>query len=89
MAHAGHPVLCDKLYGGEAIASVYRLMPSKEAHKRRLTGDQSGHEIVISRQALHAHRLAIAHPVSGERLHFEAPLPGDMQRVLDLLSGPK
>ena len=32
----------------------------------------------LSRQALHAARLAFAHPVSGERLSFEAPLPDDL-----------
>lgn len=37
------------------------------------------------RQCLHAHRLAIAHPVTGEPLQFEAPLPADMQALLQWL----
>ena len=37
------------------------------------------------RQALHAIRLAFAHPKSGERLQFEAPLPDDMARLLSAL----
>ncbi len=36
----------------------------------------------IARQALHAHRLTLRHPMSGERMVFEAPLPQDMQAVL-------
>ncbi len=40
---------------------------------------------VPGRQALHAHRLELVHPGSGERLAFEAPLPEDMQRFLDWL----
>ena len=37
------------------------------------------------RQCLHAHRLAIAHPVTDEPLLFEAPLPADMQALLQWL----
>jgi len=40
---------------------------------------------LIGRQALHAHRLAFNHPVSGERLDFTAPLPQDFREVLELL----
>jgi 23S rRNA pseudouridine1911/1915/1917 synthase len=37
----------------------------------------------MTRQALHACRLALSHPVTGERLVFEAPLPADIQGLLD------
>ena len=57
MAHLGHPLLGDVLYGGPMDAG-------------------------IARQALHAFRLHFAHPVSGQALHFEAPLPTDMRDVL-------
>lgn len=46
-------------------------------------GNSSGS--LISRQALHAHRLEIAHPVSQNRLEFIAPLPADMQALLRAL----
>lgn len=36
----------------------------------------------MERQALHAFRLAFAHPVSGQPLEFHAPLPLDMQSAL-------
>ncbi len=36
----------------------------------------------ISRQALHSYRLRFAHPITGERMTFIAPLPEDMLRVL-------
>lgn len=39
----------------------------------------------LNRQALHASTLAFAHPVSGERLSFEAPLPADLQATLAAL----
>jgi 23S rRNA pseudouridine1911/1915/1917 synthase len=49
---------------------------------------------VIARQALHAFRLEIRHPMTGEPLSFEAPLPEDMERLLAFLraggaSGPE
>ena len=39
----------------------------------------------LARHALHASVLDLAHPVSGEALHFESPLPADMQVVLEWL----
>lgn len=37
---------------------------------------------VMTRQALHSHRLSFPHPMTGEFMEFIAPLPEDMQRVL-------
>lgn len=41
---------------------------------------------LIERQALHAAKLALAHPVTGKPLTFEASLPADMERLLSMLS---
>jgi len=38
----------------------------------------------MARQALHAHRLAFGHPVTGEPLAFNAAPPADLRRALDL-----
>ncbi len=38
---------------------------------------------LLPRQALHARTLDITHPATGERMHFESPLPADMQAVLE------
>ncbi len=40
----------------------------------------------LARQALHAAHLGFVHPVTGEELHFDSPLPPDMQHVVDELS---
>ncbi len=40
---------------------------------------------VIGRQALHAHRLALRHPETGEEMEFESPLPADMAGLLEFL----
>jgi 23S rRNA pseudouridine1911/1915/1917 synthase len=41
--------------------------------------------VLLERQALHARRLRINHPASGQPLEFIAPLPDDLQRMLELL----
>lgn len=50
-------------------------------------GEPTEHSM-ISRQALHAHRLEINHPVTQKRMEFIAPLPNDIQQLLQgLLDG--
>jgi 23S rRNA pseudouridine1911/1915/1917 synthase len=73
----GCPVLGDKVYG-----------PDSELHARFSDGvltDEDRALLEIARQALHAARLVICHPITGERLAIEAPLPGDMRTFLDEL----
>jgi 23S rRNA pseudouridine1911/1915/1917 synthase len=40
-------------------------------------------ELGLARQFLHAARLALPHPLTGERLEVESPLPDDLAAVLD------
>jgi 23S rRNA pseudouridine1911/1915/1917 synthase len=42
-------------------------------------------QLGISRQALHAYRLRFIHPITGESLAFEAPVPTDMRELMDQL----
>lgn len=53
--------------------------------QRYTYGDSNDRQIPFSRQALHAFRLALDHPETGERLSFEAPLPGDMAELIEEL----
>jgi 23S rRNA pseudouridine1911/1915/1917 synthase len=39
----------------------------------------------FKRQALHAARLKLEHPVSGKEMEWEVPLPGDMAELLRIL----
>ncbi len=39
----------------------------------------------LTRQALHAYRLALYHPRTGERMEFTVPLPDDLEEVLEKL----
>lgn len=42
-----------------------------------------GHGVTLKRQFLHASQLQLTHPVTGARLEFEAPLPEDLQGILE------
>jgi 23S rRNA pseudouridine1911/1915/1917 synthase len=79
--------------------SLVRVFPeSGRMHQIRVHFSAAGHPVVgdavygrptralpIRRQFLHAARLRLHHPTTGAALDFEAPLPEDLQRVLDLL----
>ena len=77
LAHIGHPVVADALYGSRDALYRSDLLGQKP-------GD--GEPPLIARQALHAHRIAIDHPITGERMEFTAPLPDDMTALLDALA---
>jgi 23S rRNA pseudouridine1911/1915/1917 synthase len=53
--------------------------------RRYVYGPEAIRPIPFARQALHAHRLAFLHPVSGQRLTFESPLPDDMRELIERL----
>ncbi len=74
MAHAGHGLIGDQTYGGKR----------KLSHKAI---SQSGRDQIASfpRQALHATVLGFIHPITKEKIRFEAPLPEDMQNLLSIL----
>ena len=44
-------------------------------------------DLGLARQFLHAHRLAFQHPLTGERLELESPLPRDLAEALDRARG--
>ncbi len=77
LAHMGHPVLGDPVYGSGFKSSAKRL---NERAQKALAK--------LDRQALHAAGLGIEHPVTGKRLSFESPLPADFSAVLEALRGP-
>ncbi len=74
LAHIGCPILCDRLYGGRAQISLGELTTGREDA-----------QIILQRQALHADRIRLQHPVSGEPIEFTAPIPTDIQQVLGYL----
>jgi 23S rRNA pseudouridine1911/1915/1917 synthase len=86
LAHIGCPVLCDRLYGGRARISQTELIPrDKIGHDTRADQDSLSDDQLLTRQALHARRLAVTHPVTSERIEFEAPIPADIEQTLAAL----
>ncbi len=72
--HIGCPVLCDRQYGGRAKIT-----------RGEIRRDPSDSLVLLERQALHARRIKFIHPVTQQPLAIEAPLPADMQAVLEEL----
>jgi len=73
LAHVGHPLVGDPLYGG----------------RRQLTAGTSASQraalTAFGRQALHAAKLSFMHPVTGRPIEVEAPLPEDFAALLATL----
>jgi len=69
-----HPIVADDMYGGKLVYP-WQLSDSEPAVQ----------EPVINRVALHAFSLEFRHPATEKMVKFEAPLPQDMQNLLDML----
>lgn len=72
LASIGHPVVGDPLYAGPQ----WRGIPDKRIQKAVRE---------FSRQALHAESLSFHHPLTGEPVEFHAPLPADMEALINAL----
>ncbi|MBV0912837.1 RluA family pseudouridine synthase [Anianabacter salinae] len=75
MAHAGHGLVGDPVYGGR-----------RKLSDRAFSAEGIAAVAEFRRQALHAATLGFVHPGTGEALSFDAPMPPDMQALLDALS---
>jgi 23S rRNA pseudouridine1911/1915/1917 synthase len=69
LAHLGHPLIGDPVYGTRAGRSVARAGP---------TGERIA---AFARQALHARLLGFTHPVEKGPLRFDSPLPEDLREL--------
>ena len=73
MAHIAHPLIGDPLYGG-------RPRPPKGASQEFMQVLRN-----FDRQALHATMLRLFHPITGEQMQWDAPIPEDMQQLIKVL----
>ena len=73
MTHVGFPLVGDPVYGGR-----FKIPPATNPTLIKTLRE-------FPRQALHARFLELDHPVTGERLRWESPLPEDLVWLLDLL----
>jgi len=74
LTYIKHPIVADDMYGG-SVVYPWQLADAEPAVQQP----------AISRVALHAHMLEFKHPETDEMVKFEAPLPEDMQNLLDML----
>jgi 23S rRNA pseudouridine1911/1915/1917 synthase len=77
LAHVGHPVVGDRVYGthwGRGMGGIHRGW-ARELDRRS------------ARQMLHSSDLWFRHPMSGEEMRFHAPLPPDMASVVSWARG--
>ena len=75
MQHIGHPLFNDARYGGD---KVLRGVPSA-AYRTFVASCMD----ICPRQALHARTLGFRHPATGQEMDFSAPLPADMEALID------
>ena len=74
LAHIHYPVFGDPLYGGRF-------------KKPAGAGDELLSVLInFKRQALHATKLELVHPVSSDLCVWQSDMPADMQKLIDLLS---
>lgn len=74
MSYVGHALIGDSVYGSR------RAIPKKAMSEEATLALRA-----FPRQALHAAVLGFVHPVTGESLRFEAPMPDDMLGLLAIL----
>lgn len=72
LAHIKHPVAGDSLYDGGRINNIREV-----AVRKAISG--------LGRPFLHASKLRLVHPVTGETMEFRAPLPAELENLLSLL----
>lgn len=73
LKHRGYPLVGDPVYG--------------EARWKNLTGAAKSASQSFDRPALHAWRLSLLHPLSGDELSIEAPPPNDLRRLWEAATG--
>jgi len=74
LSYIKHPIVADDMYGGKLVYP-WQLKDEETAVE----------EPVISRFVLHASTIEFKHPTTEKIVKFEAPLPEDMQNLLDML----
>lgn len=74
LSYLKHPIVADDMYGGKLVYPWQLADAEPQAQ-----------EPVISRCALHAFSVQFKHPTTEQTVKFEAPLPEDMQNLLEML----
>lgn len=76
LASINHPLIGDQTYGRGFLTKAKSLSDALDKSVRTL-----------ERQALHAGHLTFEHPISGDIMSFDAPIPADMEDIIAKLRG--
>jgi 23S rRNA pseudouridine1911/1915/1917 synthase len=79
LASIGCPLVGDKLYGHDERLFLHQIAGTLDQAQRQ--------RLVLDRHALHSHTLQFFHPMLAREINFTAPLPADMQALLDAPDG--
>jgi 23S rRNA pseudouridine1911/1915/1917 synthase len=75
MQYIGHPLFNDDFYGGDRVVKGTVFTKYKQFVDNCFA--------LCPRQALHARELGFIHPITRKQVHFESPLPTEIQQVID------
>lgn len=78
LASINHPVVGDTVYGN----------PMRKYEKKEAEHFYRFQVKPLTRHLLHARVLSFSHPVSGEKIHLESPIPVEMDRFIHYLKHP-
>ncbi|MDR1964331.1 MAG: RluA family pseudouridine synthase [Planctomycetaceae bacterium] len=85
LAFTGYPILCDRMYGGRKIMTQEEIVGKQPISISDDRNNQPAGTVLLHRQALHAHKLTFVHPETGKELEITAPIPPDMQSIINCL----
>jgi len=71
-ADHNHPIVADEIYGGKRWSQITSLELRHAAME-------------LTRHALHAARLVLQHPTTGETLDLKAPIPEELSKLLEII----
>ncbi len=75
MKHIGHPLFNDERYGGDQVLRGFKTASYGAFIQNCFK--------LCPRQALHAKTLGFVHPVTGQQMDFDSPLPADMTALIE------
>lgn len=78
LTYMHHPIAGDAVYGG-----YYRALENAPSEEARIAFEN------LKGQALHAAKIEFEHPITGEKMSFEAPPPPEMVAIIEALDAAK
>ena len=83
MAYLGHPLIGDFLYNPAYAANQLDCLAHAEENGSCM-GKKAAADLLIHRQALHAHKISFPHPMTGKPMEFSVSMPTDMKNLMKI-----